>query len=72
MDFDIFSPNVTDKVSNQKTLNCATSNNLRFCTTCQNRETRKITFFTQLDCVTHNAPVRCFPERKNCHLGRVW
>jgi len=32
----------------------------------------KITFFTQLDCVTHtiglcythNAPVRCLPERK--------
>ena len=20
--------------------------------------------FTQLDCVTHNAPVRCLPERK--------
>ena len=27
----------------------------------------KITFFTQLDCVTHNAPVRYLPERK-----RLW
>ena len=24
----------------------------------------KITFFTQLDCYTHNAPVCCLPERK--------
>jgi len=24
----------------------------------------KITFFTQLDCVQKNAPVRCLPERK--------
>jgi len=25
-----------------------------------------------LDCVTHNAPVRYLPERKNCHLWCVW
>jgi len=42
-DFDIFSRNVTDKVSNQKTLLCP-SNNLCFCTTWQNEETRKSHF----------------------------
>jgi len=31
--------NVTDKVGNQKTLYYATSNNVCFCTTCQNGET---------------------------------
>jgi len=41
MDFDIFGNNVTDKVGNQKTLYYATSNNLCFCTTWQNMETRK-------------------------------
>jgi len=42
MDFDIFfGTNVTDKVGNQKTLYYATSNNLCFCTTWQNAETRK-------------------------------
>jgi len=34
-----FGRNVTDKVGNQKTLYCATSNNLCFCTTCPNVET---------------------------------
>ena len=29
---------------------------------------RKNYIFTQLDCVTHNAPVRCLPERKSCYL----
>jgi len=33
-----FGRNVTDKVSNQKTLYCATPNNLCFCTTWQNGE----------------------------------
>jgi len=33
--------NVTDKVGNRKTLYYATSNNLCFCTTWQNAETRK-------------------------------
>jgi len=41
MDFDIFGRNVTDEVGNQKTLYCATSNNLYFCTVWQNAETRK-------------------------------
>ena len=39
-----FGRNVTHKVGNQKTLNCATSNNLCFCTTCQNAETWKSQF----------------------------
>ena len=41
-DFDIFGRNVTDKVSNQKTLYLST--NLCFCTTWQNWETRKLHF----------------------------
>jgi len=36
-----FGRNVTDKAGNQKTLYYATSNNLCFCTTWQNAETRK-------------------------------
>ena len=36
-----FGRNVTDKLSNQKTLYYATLNNLWFCTTWQNAETRK-------------------------------
>jgi len=44
MDFDIFGRNVTDKVGNQKMLYYATSNNLCFCTTCQNGETWKSHF----------------------------
>ena len=61
-----FGRNVTNNVGNQKMLYYATSNNLCFCTTYQNGGNTKITFFTQLDCVcyTHNAPVRCLPERK--------
>ena len=53
-----FGRNVTDKVGNQKTLYYATSNNLCFCTTCQNGETRKshfslnwIVLHTQCTCV---------------------
>jgi len=40
----IFGRNVTDKVSNQKTLYYATSSNLCFCTTWKNGETRKLPF----------------------------
>ena len=40
-----FGRNVTDKVGNQKTLYYATSNNLCFCTTCQNGETWKSHFW---------------------------
>ena len=36
-----FGRNVTDKVGNQKMLYYTTPNNLCFCTTCQNGETRK-------------------------------
>ena len=39
-----FGRNVTDKVGNQRTLYYATSNNLCFCTTCQNGETWKSHF----------------------------
>jgi len=45
MHFDIFGRNVTDKVSNQKTLHCATPSNLCFCTSWQNVETRKSHLF---------------------------
>jgi len=37
-----FGRNVTDKVGNQKTLYYSTSNNMCFCTTWQNAETRKL------------------------------
>jgi len=53
-----FGRNVTDKVGNQKTLYYATPNNLCFCSTCQNGETRKshfslnwIVLHTQCTCV---------------------
>ena len=52
-----FGSNVTDKVGNQKTLYYATSNNLCFCATWQNAETRKshislnlIVLYTQCTC----------------------
>jgi len=49
----------TDKVSNQKALYCATSNNVCFCTTWQNGETRKSHFFTQMlyQCFARIQPV---------------
>jgi len=50
---------VIDKVSNQKMLYCATSNNLNFCTTWQNGETQKSHFFTQMlyQCIARIQPV---------------
>jgi len=59
-----FGRNVTDKIGNQKTLYYATSNNLCFCTTWQNAETRNHIFHSIGLCYTHNAPVRYIPERK--------
>jgi len=50
-----FRRNVTNKVSNQNMLYYVTSNNLRFCTTWQNRETRKLHF--SLKCC-----ISAFPE----------
>jgi len=44
MNSDIFCRIVTDKVDNQKPPYYATSNNLCFCTTWQNRQTRKSHF----------------------------
>jgi len=65
--------NVTDKVGNQKTLYYATSNNLCFCTTWQNAETRKshislnwIVSHTQCTCALSSW------RKKNCHLLCVW
>jgi len=63
---------VTNKVGNQKTLYYATWSNLCFCTTSQNGETWKSHFHSVGLCYTHNAPVRCLPERKSCHLWCVW
>ena len=50
---------VTNKVSNQKALCCATPNNLCFCTTWQNRETWKLLFFTRMlyQCIARIQPV---------------
>ena len=48
----LFGRNVTDKVGNQKTLYCATLNNLCFCTTWQNGETRKSHFHSVGLCCT--------------------
>jgi len=64
MDYDIFGSTVADRVVNQKTLYYATSNNLCFCTTWQNGETRNHVFHSIGLCYTHNAHVRCLPERK--------
>jgi len=68
-----FGRNVTDKVGNQKTLYYATSNNLCFCTTWQNAETRKshislnwIVLHTQCTCALSSW------KEKNCHLWCVW
>jgi len=72
MDVDIFSRNVTDEVGNQQTLYYATLNNLCFCTTWQNEETRKSHFHSVGLFYTHNAHVHCLPERKSCHLWCAW
>jgi len=54
-----FGRNVTDKVSNEKTLYYAISNNVCFCTTWQNGQTRKSHFFTQMlcQCIARIQPV---------------
>jgi len=56
-DLDIFGRNVTDKLSNQETLLYATSNNLCFCTTWQNRETRKLLIQMLYWCIAGIQPV---------------
>jgi len=43
-----FGRNVTDKVSNQKTLCCATPNNLCFCTACKTGKHKNRMFFSQM------------------------
>ena len=64
-----FGRNVTDKVC-QKMLYYVTSNNL--CLYLSKRGNTKITFFTQLDCVTHSAPVHRLPERKKIVICDVF
>jgi len=59
-----FGRNVTDKVGNQKTLYYATSNNLCFCTTFKMGKHEDHIFHSIGLCYSHNAPVRCLPERK--------
>jgi len=66
MDFDTFGRNVTDKVSNQKTLYYTTSNNLCFCTTKTGKHENYI--FTQLDCVTHTVHLCAVFLKEKCHL----
>jgi len=75
MDFDyFFRRNVTDKVGNQKRLYYATWNNLCFCTTWQNGETRKSHFSLKCsisrECCSSWTVLHaqcCLRERKN-HL----
>jgi len=52
-----FGRDVIDKVGNQKALYYATSNNLCFCTTCQNGETKKSHF--SLKWVVLNTQCNC-------------
>jgi len=55
-----FGRNVTNKVSNQKTLYCATTSNLCFCTTWQNSETQKSHFHSNAVLVhCQNSTSRC-------------
>jgi len=63
-----FGRNITDYVGNQKMPYYAISCNLCFCTTRQNGETRKAHFHSVGLWYTQNAPVRCLPERKSCHV----
>jgi len=65
MDFDIFGKNVNDKVGNQKTLYYAISNNLCSVPPRKTRKQENHIFNSTGLCYTHNAPVRCLPERKN-------
>jgi len=67
--FIFFGRNVTDKAGNQKTLYYATSNNLCFCATWQNAETRKS--YISLNCVTHTMHLWAI-FLKECHLWCVW
>jgi len=53
---------VTHEVSNQKTLYYATSNNVCFCSTWQNGETRKSHFFSLKCCIS------ALPEFNQLHL----
>jgi len=64
MNFDIFGRNVTDKVGNQRMLYYATSDNLCFCTTWQNRETRKSHFLLNWTVLHTMHLCAAFPKEK--------
>jgi len=63
-----FGRNVTDKAGNQKTLYYATSNNLYFCITWQNGETRKSHFSLSWAVTSTMHLCAVFLKEKNCHL----
>jgi len=67
-----FGRNVADEVGNQKTLYYTTSNNVCFCTTCQNGETWKSHF--SLNWIVLHTQCTCVLSfwKKNCHLWYVW
>ena len=67
-----FGRNVTDKVGNQKVLYYATSNNLCFCTTCQNGETWKSHFSLNWIVLQTQRTCALSSWKKNCHLWCVW
>jgi len=63
-----FGSNVTDNVGNQKIftvppqITCASALPVK-----TGKQENHIVHSIGL-CYTHNAPARCFPERKNCHM----
>jgi len=65
-----FGRNVTDKVGNQKTLYCATANNVCFCTACQNGETRKWHF--SLNWIVLHTQCTCALSSWKKKLSCVW
>jgi len=65
MDFDIFGRNVTDKVGSQKRLYYATQITCASALPVNTGKHENHIFYSTGLCYTHNAPVRCLPERKN-------
>ena len=63
-----FGTNVTDKVSNQKTLYYAPEITCASALPVKTGKHENHIFHSIGLHYTHNAPVRCLPERKNCHL----
>jgi len=68
-----FGRNITHKVGNQKPLYYATSNNLCFCSLSVKMGKHENHIFHSIGlCYTHNAPVRCLPERKKIVICDVF